>query len=252
MAGRRLGHPVLPPQGLHARSAPPSSGAFAKAKAEFDKRNAKLIGLSVDSVESHKGWGAGHRGDPGTGGGNFPVIADADRKVADLYGMIHPNADDTLTVRSVFIVGPDKKVKLTMTYPACTGRNVDEIIRVIDSLQLTAEYQVATPVNWNDGEDVIIVPAVSRRGRQGASSPRAGTPSSPTCGSPPSPTAEGDAPVRGGPSVTPTGPRAEVSSLFGPPPGGRRCQGIRRSRRGSRGSRTPRGPALPARRAGTA
>ena len=135
-------------------------GAFAKAKPEFDKRNTKLIGISVDSVESHKGW-AGDIEETQGNGLNFPLIGDEDRKVADLYDMIHPNANDTLTVRSVFIIGPDKKVKLTLTYPASTGRNVDEVIRVLDSLQLTDEYKVATPVNWTDGEDVIIVPALS-------------------------------------------------------------------------------------------
>ena len=135
-------------------------GAFSARKGEFDKRDTKLLGLSVDSVESHDGW----KGDIEETQGhalNFPLIADEDRKVADAYDMIHPNANDTLTVRSVFVIGPDKKVKLTLTYPASTGRNVDEIIRVLDSLQLTAKYKVATPVNWKDGEDVIIVPAVS-------------------------------------------------------------------------------------------
>ena len=135
-------------------------GAFAKAKGEFDKRNAKLIGLSVDSVESHQQW----KGDIADTQGqalNFPLIGDEDKKVADLYDMIHPNASDTLTVRSVFIIGPDKKVKLIITYPASTGRNVDEVLRVLDSLQLTAGYQVATPVNWTDGEDVIVAPALS-------------------------------------------------------------------------------------------
>jgi len=135
-------------------------GAFAKAKSEFDKRNTKLIGLSVDSVESHNGW----KGDIAETQGsalNFPLIGDPDRKVADLYDMIHPNANDTLTVRSVFIIAPDKKVKLTLTYPASTGRNVDEVIRVLDSLQLTAGYSVSTPVNWQDGDDVIIAPAIS-------------------------------------------------------------------------------------------
>ena len=135
-------------------------GAFAKAKPEFDKRNTKLIGISVDSVESHKGW-AGDIEETQGNGLNFPLIGDEDRKVADLYDMIHPNANDTLTVRSVFIIGPDKKVKLTLTYPASTGRNVDEVIRVLDSLQLTDEYKVATPVNWKDGDDVIIAGTVS-------------------------------------------------------------------------------------------
>ncbi len=135
-------------------------GAFAKAKPEFDKRNTKLIGLSVDSVESHKGWASDIEGTQGSAL-SFPQIGDADQRVADLYDVIHPNANDTLTVRSVFIIGPDKKVKLTLTYPASTGRNVDEIIRVLDSLQLTAGYQVSTPVNWKDGDDVIIAPAIS-------------------------------------------------------------------------------------------
>ena len=135
-------------------------GAFAKRKAEFDARNVKLIGVSVDPLESHKSWVGDIEETQGTAL-NFPLIGDEDRKVADLYDMIHPNANDTLTVRSVFIVGPDKKVKLTLTYPASTGRNVDEILRVLDSLQLTADYKVATPVNWKDGEDVIVVPALS-------------------------------------------------------------------------------------------
>jgi alkyl hydroperoxide reductase subunit AhpC len=135
-------------------------GAFSKAKPEFDKRNTKLIGLSVDSVESHKGWAADIADTQGTAL-SFPVIGDEDHHVADLYDMIHPNANDTLTVRSVFIIGPDKKVKLTLTYPASTGRNVDEILRVLDSLQLTSDYQVSTPVNWSDGGDVIISPAIS-------------------------------------------------------------------------------------------
>ena len=163
-------------------------GAFSKAKPEFDKRNTKLIGLSVDSVESHRGW-AGDIEETQGSALDFPLIGDEDRKVADLYDMIHPNADNTLTVRSVFIIGPDKKVKLTLTYPASTGRNVDEVLRVLDSLQLTADYSVATPVNWTDGEDVIIVPALTDEDAKGGS-PRGGRPSSPTCGSRPSPTAD--------------------------------------------------------------
>ncbi|MHB8317650.1 MAG: peroxiredoxin [Acidimicrobiales bacterium] len=135
-------------------------GAFAKAKPEFDKRNTKLIGLSVDSVESHNSW-AGDIGETQGSKLNFPLIGDESREVANLYDMIHPNANDTLTVRSVFIVGPDKLVKLILTYPASTGRNVDEVIRVLDSLQLTAEYSVATPVNWTDGNDVIIANTVT-------------------------------------------------------------------------------------------
>jgi alkyl hydroperoxide reductase subunit AhpC len=135
-------------------------GAFAKRKGEFDERNVKIIGVSVDPLESHQGWLSDIEETQGAAL-NFPLIADPERKVADLYDMIHPNANDTLTVRSVFVIGPDKKVKLIITYPASTGRNIDEILRVIDSLQLTAGYQVATPVNWTDGDDVIIVPAVS-------------------------------------------------------------------------------------------
>ncbi len=135
-------------------------GAFSAAKPEFDKRNTKLLGLSVDSVESHEGWKGDIAETQGTAL-NFPLIADEDRKVAELYDMIHPNELETLTVRSVFIVGPDKKVKLTLTYPASTGRNVDEVLRVLDSLQLTAGFSVSTPVNWTDGDDVIIAPAIS-------------------------------------------------------------------------------------------
>jgi thioredoxin-dependent peroxiredoxin len=135
-------------------------GEVAKLKPEFDKRNVKVLGLSVDKLDNHKGWAADIEETQGAKL-NFPVIADEDHKVSDLYDMIHPNANDTLTVRSVFIIGADKKVKLIITYPASTGRNFDEILRVIDSLQLTANYQVATPVNWKHGEDVIITGAVS-------------------------------------------------------------------------------------------
>lgn len=135
-------------------------GTVAKLKDEFDKRDTKVIGLSVDSVESHVGWEKDIEETQGTAV-NFPMIADPDRTVADLYDMIHPNASDTMTVRSVFVVGPDDKVKLTLTYPASTGRNFDEILRVIDSLQLTANHKVATPANWQEGGEVIIVPAVS-------------------------------------------------------------------------------------------
>ncbi|MEW6129958.1 MAG: peroxiredoxin [Acidobacteriota bacterium] len=135
-------------------------GAAARLKPEFEKRNVKIIGLSVDPLDSHQGWAADIEETQGQAL-NFPVIADADRKVSDLYDMIHPNASDTFTVRSVFVIGPDKKVKLTLTYPASTGRNFDELLRVIDSLQLTAKHSVATPVNWKHGEDVIIVPALS-------------------------------------------------------------------------------------------
>jgi len=135
-------------------------GMVAKLKPEFDKRNVKVIGLSVDPVTDHVRW-AGDIQETQGAALNFPLIGDPDRKVSDLYDMIHPNANDTLTVRSVFIIGPDKKVKLSITYPASTGRNFEEILRVIDSLQLTATHQVATPANWKDGEDCIIVPAVS-------------------------------------------------------------------------------------------
>jgi alkyl hydroperoxide reductase subunit AhpC len=135
-------------------------GAAAKLKPDFDRRKVKLIGLSVDPLDAHATWAADIAETQGASL-NFPLIADPDRKVANLYGMIHPNASDTATVRSVFVIGPDKKVKLTLTYPASTGRNFDEVLRVIDSLQLTAAHQVATPVNWRHGDDVIILPAVS-------------------------------------------------------------------------------------------
>ena len=135
-------------------------GEVARLKPQFEKRGVKVIGLSVDPADSHKLWAKDIEETQGHAL-NFPVIADADRKVADLYDMIHPNASDTFTVRSVFIIGADKKVKATLTYPASTGRNFDEILRLIDSLQLTAKYSVATPVNWKQGEDCIIVPAVS-------------------------------------------------------------------------------------------
>jgi len=135
-------------------------GYVAKIKPEFDKRNVKVIGLSVDPLDSHSQWQKDIEETQGTAV-NFPMIADADKAVSDKYDMIHPNASDTTTVRSVFVVGPDKNVKLTLTYPASTGRNFDELLRVIDSLQLTAYKKVATPANWKNGEDVIIVPAVS-------------------------------------------------------------------------------------------
>jgi alkyl hydroperoxide reductase subunit AhpC len=134
-------------------------GAVAALKPEFDKRNTKVIGLSVDPLTSHEKW----QGDIAEVTGhtvNFPMIADHDKKVANLYGMIHPAATDTMTVRSVFIVGPDNKIKLTLTYPASTGRNFQELLRVLDSLQLTAGYSVATPADWKQGEDVIILPSV--------------------------------------------------------------------------------------------
>jgi len=134
-------------------------GATAKLKSEFEKRNVKVAALSVDTLNDHTGW-VNDINETQHTHVNFPLIADPDRKVAVLYDMIHPNASENATVRSVFIIGPDKKIKLTLTYPASTGRNFDEIIRVIDSLQLTAKYSVATPANWKEGEDVIIVPAV--------------------------------------------------------------------------------------------
>jgi len=135
-------------------------GEVARLKPEFDKRNVKVLGLSVDALGNHKDWADDIEETQGSKL-NFPLISDADHKVSDLYDMIHPNANDTMTVRSVFIIGADKKVKLIITYPASTGRNFDEILRVIDSLQLTAKYSVATPVNWKDGDDVIIGGAVS-------------------------------------------------------------------------------------------
>ncbi len=135
-------------------------GYVAKIKPEFDKRNVKVIGLSVDPLDSHGKWQQDIEETQGVAV-NFPMIGDPDKEVSDLYDMIHPEASDTATVRSVFVIGPDKKVKLTLTYPASTGRNFDEILRVIDSLQLTAYKKVATPANWKNGEDVIIVPAVS-------------------------------------------------------------------------------------------
>ena len=135
-------------------------GRVASLKPEFDKRNVKVVGLSVDGVAEHEKWSQDITDVTGSSL-NFPLLADPDRTVADLYDMIHPNANDTLTVRSVFVIGPDNKVKLTLTYPASTGRNFDEVLRVIDSLQLTAKHKVATPADWKSGEDVIIVPAVS-------------------------------------------------------------------------------------------
>ncbi len=144
-------------------------GYVAKLKPEFDKRNVKAIGLSVDSVEDHVAWSRDIAETQGVAP-NFPMIGDPDLAVAKLYGMIHPNATggaegrtaaDNSTVRNVYIIGPDKKLKLIITYPMSTGRNFDEVLRVIDSLQLTATKQVATPVNWNQGEDVIILPSVS-------------------------------------------------------------------------------------------
>lgn len=135
-------------------------GRLAKLKPDFDKRNVKVLGLSVDSVEDHKRW-AGDIAETQGCALNFPLLGDVDRKVAQLYDMIHPNANDTLTVRSVFVVDPNKKIRLILTYPASTGRNFDELLRTIDSLQLTDKHKVATPANWKHGEDVIIVPSLS-------------------------------------------------------------------------------------------
>ncbi|OIQ39364.1 MAG: peroxidase [Bacteroidetes bacterium MedPE-SWsnd-G1] len=134
-------------------------GTVAKYTEEFNKRNVKVVALSVDGLESHLGWIKDINETQDTTV-NFPIIADEDRKVSELYDMIHPNADSKLTVRSVFVIGDDKKVKLTITYPASTGRNFDELLRVIDSLQLTAYHKVATPANWNHGEDVVVSPAI--------------------------------------------------------------------------------------------
>ncbi|WP_375582157.1 peroxiredoxin [Cyclobacterium xiamenense] len=134
-------------------------GAAAKLKQEFEKRNVKMLALSVDGIDSHHAW-INDINETQHTTVNFPIIADEDRKVSELYDMIHPNANDKLTVRSVFVIGNDKKIKLIITYPASTGRNFDELLRVIDSLQLTANYSVATPANWKHGEDVVISPAI--------------------------------------------------------------------------------------------
>ena len=135
-------------------------GATAKLNSEFEKRNVKVIAVSVDPMDSHRGWVQDINETQSTTV-NFPLIADDDRKVAELYDMIHPNADEKATVRSVFVIGPDKKIKLTLTYPASTGRNFNELIRVIDSLQLTAYNKVATPANWEQGDDCVILPSIS-------------------------------------------------------------------------------------------
>jgi len=134
-------------------------GEVSKLKSEFEKRNVKVVGLSVDPTDSHNDWVKDINETQNTIV-NFPIIADANKKAASLYDMVHPGEDDTATVRSVFVIKPDKTVALTITYPASTGRNFDEILRVIDSLQLTANYSVATPVNWTDGDDVVIAPAI--------------------------------------------------------------------------------------------
>ena len=135
-------------------------GTVAALKPEWDKRDVKVVGLSVDPLEDHHAWAGDIREVTGHGL-NFPLLADPDRTVANLYDMIHPNADNTATVRSVFVIGPDRKVKLILTYPASTGRNFDELLRVIDSLQRTAKHKVATPADWKPGQDVIIVPSLS-------------------------------------------------------------------------------------------
>jgi len=135
-------------------------GAMAKITEDFKKRNVKVLAVSVDPIDSHKGW-VKDINETQSCTVSYPIIADPEKKVANLYDMIHPNALDNMTVRSVFIIGPDKKVKLMLTYPASTGRNFQEILRVIDSLQLTAKFKVATPANWKDGEDCIITPAVT-------------------------------------------------------------------------------------------
>ncbi len=140
-------------------------GTVAKYKEEFEKRNVKVLALSVDGVESHKGWIKDINETQNTRV-NFPIIADEDKKVSNLYDMIHPNADNTLTVRSVYVIGPDKTIKLMITYPASTGRNFEELLRVIDSLQLTAYHKVATPANWKHGEEVVISPSVSNEDAQ--------------------------------------------------------------------------------------
>lgn len=134
-------------------------GAVAKLKEEFAKRNTKVMALSVDGLENHKGWISDINETQNTEV-NFPIIADHDRKIADLYDMIHPNSNENFTVRSVFVIGSDKKIKLMITYPASTGRNFEELLRVIDSLQLTANYSVATPANWKQGEDVVVSPGI--------------------------------------------------------------------------------------------
>lgn len=134
-------------------------GRTASLKSEFDKRNVKVLALSVDSAESHKGW-INDINETQNTTVDFPIIADEDKKIADAYDMIHPNASETMTVRSLFVISPDKKVKLMITYPASTGRNFTEVLRVIDSLQLTAQYSVATPADWKDGEDVIVMNSI--------------------------------------------------------------------------------------------
>lgn len=135
-------------------------GEVSRLKPEFEKRNAKVIALSVDDADSHKGW-INDINETQNTTVNYPILADADKSVSDAYGMIHPNANAKVTVRTVFVIDPNKKLRLTLTYPPSTGRNFEEILRVIDSLQLTDNYGVATPVNWKDGEDVVVVPSIS-------------------------------------------------------------------------------------------
>lgn len=135
-------------------------GDFARRKKQFDDRDTRLIGVSVDSVDSHRAWSADIAETQGQAL-NFPLVGDPDRQVATLYGMIHPNAVETATVRTVFVIGPDKTIKLTLTYPASVGRNIDEIIRALDALRLTAAHPVSTPVNWTDGDEVVVSPTLS-------------------------------------------------------------------------------------------
>ena len=134
-------------------------GEVSKLRSEFEKRNVKTIALSVDDAESHKGW-IGDINETQNTNVDYPILADADKKVSDLYDMIHPNADDKVTIRTVFVIDPNKKLRLSLTYPPSTGRNFQEILRVIDSLQLTDNYSVATPVNWKEGEDVVVAPSI--------------------------------------------------------------------------------------------
>ena len=159
LAGGELGRPVLTPGGFHA-GVYDELGTVAKLKNEFAARGVKVIAVSADPIESHNAWISDINETQNTET-NFPIIADPDRVVADAYDMIHPNADDTLTVRSVFVIDPAKKVRLTLTYPAATGRDFNEILRVVDSLQLTTDFQVATPANWQDGDDCIISNAIA-------------------------------------------------------------------------------------------
>jgi len=164
-------------------------GMAAKYKDDFDQRSVKMIAISVDPLDSHRGW-INDINETQSCTVNFPIIADPNKEVANLYDMIHPNALNNLTVRSVFIIGPDKKVKLMLTYPASTGRNFNELLRVIDSLQLTANYSVATPANWEDGQDVVIAPAIADADIP-AKFPKGHTRIKPYLRTTPSPTGEG-------------------------------------------------------------